>query len=183
MANVLVQDSSLTAIADAIREKNQTTNTYKPAEMGEAIKAIETGGSEGQIDTSWYTTTPSSVSDYLDLSPYADKREDIIAIIFTYYNSDTKYKYVCTYFANNVVAVGNDYYIMQFYTAEAHSPSSTVTWYELRYSDIAYGSGTTGMRFDTSSGALRAYIGTKSGDKTGAFGPNTITIVTKKKEA
>lgn len=44
MANVLVQDSSLTSIANAIREKNGETTTYKPAEMAAAISAISTGG-------------------------------------------------------------------------------------------------------------------------------------------
>lgn len=48
MAEVLVQDTSLQAIADAIREKNGTETTYKPSEMGTAIRAIESegGGSE-----------------------------------------------------------------------------------------------------------------------------------------
>lgn len=44
MANVLVQESSLSAIADAIREKNGTQNTYKPAQMASAIEAISGGG-------------------------------------------------------------------------------------------------------------------------------------------
>lgn len=44
MANVLVQESSLQGIADAIRSKNGTQNTYKPAQMAEAIEAISGGG-------------------------------------------------------------------------------------------------------------------------------------------
>lgn len=44
MANVLVEENSLTAIANSIRGKNGTTNTYKPGEMSAAIDAIETGG-------------------------------------------------------------------------------------------------------------------------------------------
>lgn len=44
MANVLVQDTSLTAIANAIREKNGLTDTYKPAEMATAIQALSSGG-------------------------------------------------------------------------------------------------------------------------------------------
>lgn len=43
MANVLVNDASLADIADAIREKNGTEETYKPAEMGAAVRAIEIG--------------------------------------------------------------------------------------------------------------------------------------------
>lgn len=44
MANVLVQESSLQDIADAIRSKNGTQNTYKPAQMADAIEAISGGG-------------------------------------------------------------------------------------------------------------------------------------------
>ena len=44
MANVLVRESSLEAIADAIREKLDTEDTYKPSEMANAIEAISGGG-------------------------------------------------------------------------------------------------------------------------------------------
>ena len=47
MANVLVNDASLADIADAIREKNGTEETYKPAEMGDAVRAIQSGGGGG----------------------------------------------------------------------------------------------------------------------------------------
>lgn len=48
MANVLVQDTSLTAIGDAIRAKNGSEDTYKPAEMAEAILALS-GSSSNKI--------------------------------------------------------------------------------------------------------------------------------------
>ena len=44
MAKVLVNESSLTGIADAIRGKNGETTTYKPSEMAAAITAISGGG-------------------------------------------------------------------------------------------------------------------------------------------
>lgn len=44
MANVLVNESSLEDIADAIRSKNGTSTKYKPAEMADAISAISGGG-------------------------------------------------------------------------------------------------------------------------------------------
>lgn len=44
MANVLVQDSSLTAVGNAIRAKNGSTTQYKPAEMAAAIQALGGGG-------------------------------------------------------------------------------------------------------------------------------------------
>lgn len=42
MAQVLLTESHLSDIANAIREKNGTDNTYTPAQMAEAIEAIET---------------------------------------------------------------------------------------------------------------------------------------------
>ena len=44
MAKVLVNESSLTGIANAIRGKNGETTTYKPSEMAAAITAISGGG-------------------------------------------------------------------------------------------------------------------------------------------
>ena len=46
MAKVLVNESSLTGIANAIRGKNGETTTYKPSEMAAAITAISGGGQE-----------------------------------------------------------------------------------------------------------------------------------------
>lgn len=43
MANVLVESSSLTAIANAIRSKLGVETTYKPAEMADAIDSISAG--------------------------------------------------------------------------------------------------------------------------------------------
>lgn len=40
----LFEDTNIKAIADAIREKNGTENTYKPSEMAAAIREIEIGG-------------------------------------------------------------------------------------------------------------------------------------------
>ena len=47
MSKVLVNESSLTGIADAIRNKNGSTDTYKPSEMAAAITAISGGGGSG----------------------------------------------------------------------------------------------------------------------------------------
>ena len=44
MAKKLYEESSIQAIANAIREKNGETTTYKPSEMAAAITAITTGG-------------------------------------------------------------------------------------------------------------------------------------------
>lgn len=48
MAHYIIQDTTLTNIADAIREKNGTEDTYKPGDMAAAIEAIE-GSSGGSV--------------------------------------------------------------------------------------------------------------------------------------
>ena len=44
MANVIIDDTNLTNIANAIRGKNGTQNTYLPSEMATAITNIPSGG-------------------------------------------------------------------------------------------------------------------------------------------
>lgn len=47
MAEYLVQGESLTAVADAIREKGGTTAPLSfPAGMAEAVRSIQSGGSD-----------------------------------------------------------------------------------------------------------------------------------------
>lgn len=46
MADYLIKDTTLTNIADAIRAKKSSTDTYTPAEMATAIASIESGGGE-----------------------------------------------------------------------------------------------------------------------------------------
>lgn len=68
MSKVLVNESSLTGIADAIRGKNGETTTYKPSEMAAAITAIS-GGAEPVIEALSITsngtyTAPDGVDGY-----------------------------------------------------------------------------------------------------------------------
>lgn len=49
MANVLVEESSLQGIADAIREKLNVEDTYKPGDMANAIKSISGGGGSSPV--------------------------------------------------------------------------------------------------------------------------------------
>lgn len=46
MKNVFVDDSYLTATANAIRAKNNSTDTYKPSEFANAIASISGGGAD-----------------------------------------------------------------------------------------------------------------------------------------
>ena len=76
MTNVLVDNTSLTSIANAIRSKNGTNTTYKPAQMDDAINALNVFK-----PSSW--SRPSSFPDYSQL----DISEDEV-IYLTY---DTSY--------------------------------------------------------------------------------------------
>lgn len=56
MAKAFIDDTNLTAIANAIRAKNGSTDTYLPSAMPAAIEAIPTG-----IDTSDATATAADI--------------------------------------------------------------------------------------------------------------------------
>lgn len=80
MSKVLVNESSLTGIADAIRGKNGSTDTYKPSEMAAAITAISGGGGSG-VDIPEEAFVISGNANYWDyhgrwdkfITAYADK--------------------------------------------------------------------------------------------------------------
>lgn len=59
MAKVAVTEQYLTNIANAIRGKNGSSDTYTPAEMATAITNIPTGGATLQSKTKTYTPTTS----------------------------------------------------------------------------------------------------------------------------
>ena len=67
MAQVLVNESSLEDIADAIRDKNGSSTTYQPAQMAAAIRSISTGvtGVKGNAENSYRTgdvnLTPANI--------------------------------------------------------------------------------------------------------------------------
>lgn len=68
MANILVNESSLSAIANAIRSKNGSQETYKPSQMADAILNISGGGSTPVLGTKTITEngTYSASNDSLD---------------------------------------------------------------------------------------------------------------------
>lgn len=61
MAQVLVSETNLTDIANAIRSKNNTTVSYKPGEMADAISEIGSGNISLQEKTVTPTTSKQTV--------------------------------------------------------------------------------------------------------------------------
>ena len=66
MSKVLVNETSLSGIANSIRAKNGTETTYKPSEMAAAIDAIQTGGTVEALDVTanGTYTAPEGVDGY-----------------------------------------------------------------------------------------------------------------------
>lgn len=62
MANVYLQDSTLTAIGDAIRAKGGTTAQLYPSEMPAAITNLPSGG--GEIEVDYYNLSVSKNATY-----------------------------------------------------------------------------------------------------------------------
>lgn len=67
MANVLIEEQTMSDIAAAIREKNGTENTYLPSEMPQAIKDIEDTGVGSR---QWWLEAYSGRTDYTDAFKY-----------------------------------------------------------------------------------------------------------------
>lgn len=93
MSKVMVNESSLTAIGEAIRGKNGTTNTYKPSEMAAAISNIPAGGG-GNFDFSnleYVQLTSNNGSDLPDLTPFISDFNKVVCIMIQDYNQTYVY--------------------------------------------------------------------------------------------
>lgn len=77
MANKLYEESAVSDIADAIREKNGTQTQYTLAEMGDAVRAIPAGGAE------LVTLTASANGTYTAPS---DKAYGTVTVAVPYYD-------------------------------------------------------------------------------------------------
>lgn len=78
-ANGLVPSETLTAIADAIREKTLTTNRILPADMAAMIEGIEAGGDVKSVNGS---VTVSAYSETLDLGSKLPESSNYMFILF-----------------------------------------------------------------------------------------------------
>lgn len=130
MAEYIIQDSTLTAIADAIREKTGGTAVLTPAEMATMITGIETGGglpdgvsaiASGTFTPTSTITTSYSVEHGLgttpdffivvasDTIPYGNAfmHESFVRFSFSYNNKT--YSGVRSYSSANSTAAVNSY--------------------------------------------------------------------------
>ena len=82
MAKKLYEESTIQAIADAIRAKNGSDATYKPAEMPAAIAAISGSGSAVAENITWHQC-PEAVRNYLAGVTY-DPTDYTVSQIATY---------------------------------------------------------------------------------------------------
>lgn len=89
MSQVLVTENYLSDIADAIRSKNSSTDTYTPAEMGNAIRSLPSGGGssfnlihEEDLGELNITSTSASTIKHISFSTPGDVwRDDKIIFI------------------------------------------------------------------------------------------------------
>lgn len=88
MANVLVNEQSLTDIAAAIRAKNGEETTYKPGEMAAAISNLPTGGGNLQ-----YVVLTKATDKTFDISNYVNGHNNFI-LYFGQKSSSDRYAYV-----------------------------------------------------------------------------------------
>lgn len=67
MSKKLYEESSIQAIANAIRAKNGSTDTYKISEMAGAIESLNVGGAENLIE---FSQVRPEVQNFLDNVTY-----------------------------------------------------------------------------------------------------------------
>lgn len=112
MANVLVEETSLSNIASAIRVKNGSTAVYKPGEMAAAISNLPTGGSGGGS---------------------SDNEDSLIMDTLTNYENTrvTKIREGCFYYSRNLVTasfpnateIGQDAFLNAFNLSDVYLPN------------------------------------------------------------
>ena len=77
MAKAIINEQSLTDIADAIRAKNGSADTYTPAEMATAITDLPSGANVGlcmQIRAEKITTEANSITEAASLLTYLQNK-------------------------------------------------------------------------------------------------------------
>lgn len=108
MASVVVNDEYLSDIADAIRAKTGTQDTYKPSQMADAISSISGGVTpsgtinitqNGTVDVTSYASANVSVqasSDWIDVTPNLANVIDRTGVAHTYDSATDSFRLYTT---------------------------------------------------------------------------------------
>lgn len=147
MAVVAISDSILTDIADAIRSKNGTEDTYKPSEMPDAIEAISGGGitptGTKEISITENGTTTEDVTNYANaeitvnvsgaesfLYPldFPRKSTTLSSVVYSYDEGTVKIQGVSS---NNAMFVNLTDIIAGRTEASPHPINNYPTWFTL----------------------------------------------------
>lgn len=138
MSKVVVNESSLTAIGNAIRAKNGETTTYKPSEMAAAITSLPSGGSGGSWSTATITSPTTGYNKSFDISNYVatDDKNWILFLTATYNSSSSWNTAIIAPFLNELD--GRDSYAISYTERRGSVSSSGIT------SIMAYGNAYTG---------------------------------------
>ena len=109
--NVLIDDNSLSAIANSIRARNGTQNTYKPSEMANAIDNLPSGDSLNVYAQSTEPTEKDGIWIKTTTSKYNYTGVEIVDEITTE-GTYTRLTYIPYQFYNgSAVAIGTDVYL------------------------------------------------------------------------
>lgn len=81
MAKYTINDTTLVAIADAIREKSGNTDGIDPTNMAALIASIEAGGGGGGGKIAYGTITPADASVNLEIAHGLGKVPDFFCIV------------------------------------------------------------------------------------------------------
>lgn len=149
MANVVVNDESLLAIGNAIREKNGTETKYKPAEMAQAIQAIEVGGGLDLSSLNKAIYRPGSSKSSTDLTGIVPSIESIKLMVWVFDSIGTNNMKIGIYlpdvFGDKLLISGNSGGYVGFICGDLFNSnnndwksSSIIKSYQLEFTDLSF---------------------------------------------
>lgn len=166
MSEYLIQGDTLTAIADAIRGKTETTDRMLPEEMAAAIRAIETGiaipnwATEIELAQVTVTTTSNELNVPCSMS-----------------SVPTKHILLCTVIPNPYSSYAHRAEISYVYKQKKSSTSTTTTSYTWSFvPGISYGDNVI-TSYAVGTWTLSGGIATLTATETSAYYAGTTYMV------
>lgn len=133
MANVLIENSTMQGIANAIRQKDGSSATMLPSAMAEKILAIPSGG--GSTDPNLVSVTEyTATTDHLTLATRGDLADFVVDYMAT--SGDDPYMYIARVSNNNVT--GGNHGAISAFTSK-FTGSGSIVFYYLGYRTSATG--------------------------------------------